>query len=304
MMRPLLLLTLVLGGLPCRIHAEDPATPRTVSFMFKQPVPLTTLTDTIAQLGGVNVVVAPGVETPISLSMREATPEKALEDLAKAAGLAVTRIPYVTARPTFLLTKTAIPTAALTCPEGPPSPGEKHHLTFGTPTPIATIVETLAAQGSFEVLESELPEEKLTLRLKDVTPREALHLIAHLAGLKVERDTTVSTETWIVARPGEEGTIPQMPLAATPSASPAVEGVRPPAIPPVRFSVNAIVPDDTGFTAVIEYEGETYLVRPGTPVPDSMQPRFEVKEVVEDCVEVFDRESKRIVSSCLELRED
>lgn len=300
-------LVLLLAALP--LQAGSPA-PQPISFMFKQPVPVTTITETIAQLGGVNVVVGPGIEALIGLSLREVSPGKALEELAKQARLHVTEVPYTKRRPTFMLTREPIPRDLLVMSSGETEKADLHRLTFGKPTPVATILDTLAAQGRFEVLDSELPDQKLTLRLKDVSPREALHLLAHLFGHSVQRDRTVPTETYLVtterhvAEPGEIE-VPDVPATApSPSPSPAATGtpgVRPPAIPPVRFSVNAIVADNLGFTAVIEYSGETYLVKRGTPVPDPMQVRFEVKQVEEDCVEVYDRESKRLVRECLDL---
>ena len=51
--------------------------------------------------------------------------------------------------------------------------------------------------------------------------------------------------------------------------------------------------------AVIEYEGETFVVHPGSKVPDDIAARFEVKNVTDACVEVFDRVSQRLVSRCL-----
>lgn len=68
----------------------------------------------------------------------------------------------------------------------------------------------------------------------------------------------------------------------------------PPPIPPVNFKVNAVAGDSPNFVAVIEFEGQTYIVQAGTKVPEE-NPAFEVKTVTSDKVEVFDRKTNRLV---------
>lgn len=69
----------------------------------------------------------------------------------------------------------------------------------------------------------------------------------------------------------------------------------PPPIPPVNFKVNAVAGDHPNYVAVIEYEGQTYIVQKDTKVPDEQNPAFDVKEVTAEKVVVFDRKINRLV---------
>jgi hypothetical protein len=69
----------------------------------------------------------------------------------------------------------------------------------------------------------------------------------------------------------------------------------PPPVPPVNFGVSAIAGNDSHRTAVIEFEGQNYIVEAGTKIPDSYRPVFEVKAVLDNAVEVFDRRTSRII---------
>ncbi|MBI4863689.1 MAG: hypothetical protein HY815_26030 [Candidatus Riflebacteria bacterium] len=82
-----------------------------------------------------------------------------------------------------------------------------------------------------------------------------------------------------------------MPVMQTQAAAP-------PPVPPVNFKVNAVAGEHPNYVAVIEFEGQTYIVQSGTKVPDE-NPAFEVRNVTAEKVEVFDRKTSRIVQKNL-----
>jgi hypothetical protein len=71
--------------------------------------------------------------------------------------------------------------------------------------------------------------------------------------------------------------------------------------PPVNFTVSALAGEPHNYQAVLEFEGQTYIVEPGTKVPSEDHPAFEVKAVDAEKVEVFDRKTNRIVRKQLEV---
>jgi hypothetical protein len=107
---------------------------------------------------------------------------------------------------------------------------------------------------------------------------------------------------------------PRLPPEYTPAPLPAIVPSPHPAIvplsqpgpqsqtqpgTPVDFRVSTIAGDGQRRSAVLEFEGQTYLVEPGTKVPDSYAPLFDVKEIQENSVTVFDRRTNRMVSKLL-----
>ena len=71
----------------------------------------------------------------------------------------------------------------------------------------------------------------------------------------------------------------------------------PPApLPPVNFKVNALAVDGAQRVAVVEFEGQSYIVQPGTAVPDASTPAFTVKEVTDTEVKVWDPRVSRMVN--------
>jgi hypothetical protein len=78
-------------------------------------------------------------------------------------------------------------------------------------------------------------------------------------------------------------------------------GLPPPPPPPPSafFRVVSIAGENPSYVAVLEFEGMTYIVNPGTMVPDEMSPAFEVKYIGPDRVDVFDSKTRRIVSRTL-----
>jgi hypothetical protein len=83
------------------------------------------------------------------------------------------------------------------------------------------------------------------------------------------------------------------PTAITPVIAPPAPP--PPPIPPVNFKVNAVAGDHPNYVAVIEFEGQTYIVQKGTKVPEEGNAAFEVKEVTAEKVTVFDMKINRLV---------
>jgi len=86
---------------------------------------------------------------------------------------------------------------------------------------------------------------------------------------------------------------PVVPLMSSASAPP-------PPTPPVVFKVNAVAGEHPNYVAVIEFEGQTYIVQNGTKVPDENTCAFEVKNVTAEKVEVFDKKTSRIVQKQLQ----
>jgi hypothetical protein len=84
-----------------------------------------------------------------------------------------------------------------------------------------------------------------------------------------------------------------------PELKPSPPPIPPP--PPVNFRVNALAGDDRYRQAVVEFEGQIYMVEPGTKVPSDDNVAFEVKLVDSEKVEVFDPKTNRIVRKQLEL---
>lgn len=90
---------------------------------------------------------------------------------------------------------------------------------------------------------------------------------------------------------------PSPPPAPITSLVPKVSATAPPApaIPPVNFVVSAIAGEHPNYMAVIDYEGQSYIVQVGQKVPDEPPHAFEVKAVTDKKVEVFDLKTNRIV---------
>jgi hypothetical protein len=97
-----------------------------------------------------------------------------------------------------------------------------------------------------------------------------------------------------------------------PSAMPVIPPPPPP--PPVHFKVEALARDARGrAVALVAFEGQSYVVEPGTGVPDERFPVFRVKKITtcerhdtsrpsdegaaitQECVEVDDLQTHRIV---------
>lgn len=62
----------------------------------------------------------------------------------------------------------------------------------------------------------------------------------------------------------------------------------PPIIPPVQFAVTALAVDGERKVAVIEFQGQTYIVQEGSKIPETGTPAMEVKSVTEEKVVVTD----------------
>lgn len=68
---------------------------------------------------------------------------------------------------------------------------------------------------------------------------------------------------------------------------------------PATFKVVAIAGEGDAYSAVLEYKGATYVVTPGTLVPDQDDPAFQVRDISADRVEVYDPVTKRIIRRSL-----
>jgi hypothetical protein len=91
-----------------------------------------------------------------------------------------------------------------------------------------------------------------------------------------------------------------LPVLSQPAAIPvAAAAAPPPPAPPVQFKVNAVAGEHPHYVAVIEYEGQTYIVQKDTKVPDDNNVAFDVRNVTSEKVEVFDRRTNRLVQKQL-----
>lgn len=72
-----------------------------------------------------------------------------------------------------------------------------------------------------------------------------------------------------------------------------------PIVPPVSFKVQALAIDGARRVAVVDFEGQTYVVQEGTPVPDASNPAFTVKTVSDEKVCVYDPRTMRLVTKQL-----
>jgi hypothetical protein len=88
------------------------------------------------------------------------------------------------------------------------------------------------------------------------------------------------------------------PVLPPPPPPPADDGKKSPGPedpPPVQFHVRALAGESPRYVGVVEFEGQSYIVQPGTRVPSAERPTFEVKSVTADRVEVYDIKARRLV---------
>ena len=69
-----------------------------------------------------------------------------------------------------------------------------------------------------------------------------------------------------------------------------------PVVLPVSFRVDALAVDGPHRVAVVDYEGQSYIVQEGTSVPDNAAPAFTVKALTDTQVTVFDARALKLVS--------
>lgn len=65
------------------------------------------------------------------------------------------------------------------------------------------------------------------------------------------------------------------------------------------FSVAGIANQGDAYMAIVEYKGASYIVQPGTMVPDQDDPAFQVRAITAQRVEAFDPVMRRIVRRSL-----
>jgi hypothetical protein len=65
------------------------------------------------------------------------------------------------------------------------------------------------------------------------------------------------------------------------------------------FSVAGIAQQGDAYVAIIEYKGQSFIVQPGTMVPDQDDPAFQVRAITSSRVEAFDPVMRRLVRRSL-----
>lgn len=65
------------------------------------------------------------------------------------------------------------------------------------------------------------------------------------------------------------------------------------------FTVSGIAQQGDAYVAIVEYKGGTFVVQPGTMVPDQDDPAFQVRAITSTRVEAFDPVMRRLVRRSL-----
>ena len=65
------------------------------------------------------------------------------------------------------------------------------------------------------------------------------------------------------------------------------------------FSVTGIANQGSAYVAILDYKGQSYIVQPGTMVPDQDDPAFQVRAITATRVEAFDPVMRRLVRRSL-----
>lgn len=65
------------------------------------------------------------------------------------------------------------------------------------------------------------------------------------------------------------------------------------------FQVSGIANQGNAYVAILEYKGNSYIVQPGTMVPDQDDPAFQVRAISANRVEAFDPVMRRLVRRSL-----
>lgn len=91
------------------------------------------------------------------------------------------------------------------------------------------------------------------------------------------------------------------PVDPIPETGPKLVPQPPPPviIPPVNFTVSALALDGANRVAVIEFEGQTYIVQEGMRIPDNSSPAMEIKSVTDEKVVVHDTRLSKLVTKQL-----
>lgn len=267
------------------------------TFTFKTATPVTLMAQTIASTGGFNVVCDPAIFQVGTFELAEVAAVDALRTLAGMHALHVTQVTYAS-RETYLLTAT--PRDASRMVLTGENPGSTSAVfTFKRPTPLQDIVHTMATIGGVKARCKDSATVVMSLQIQGLSGVESLHVVAHALGLEVSlegdvyvisKGTPVRSALPLVPLGPVPGIVPQGPTSPTgPGPAPAPPGA------PVTFNVMAISGNEPDFVAVIEYRQETYIVQPGSKIPDEYTTDFEVRAISPDWVEVFDPRIQRIV---------
>lgn len=65
------------------------------------------------------------------------------------------------------------------------------------------------------------------------------------------------------------------------------------------FQVSGIANQGNAYVAILEYKGNSYIVQPGTMVPDQDDPAFQVRAITANRVEAFDPVMRRLIRRSL-----
>lgn len=161
-----------------------------------QPTPLGTVAETIAMLGGLNVVVPPPIRKQVTLRWENIPAVEALERLATENSLHVTKVPY-TSSPTYIFTEQPLDATRLMLVGPPPLDTTPRNFDFRRPTPASSVLQIMGRLGGTDARWEGADPPSILLELKGLSSVEAIHLLAHSLGAVISHDGT-----GYVVRPG------------------------------------------------------------------------------------------------------
>jgi hypothetical protein len=154
-------------------------------FCFKAETDVSHIFDAIASIGQFNILVSPMVRYKIVVQLLGVTSEDAMHQVAKMCNLTVvpTKLSKDSTK-TYLI----VPQGAhvsMKYPGGGPA-SSPQSFDFKVETDLSRIINVIGSLGRFNVLVDPLIRFSTILRLRNVTPVEALYLLAAVYGLSVE----------------------------------------------------------------------------------------------------------------------
>jgi hypothetical protein len=146
----------------------------------KQPADIQALFGMVASAGRINAVVSKSIDTQLQYNASGIEPEAALADIAQQVGGQLHEVQGTSTR-TFLLLAASEPV-----PDIPASaPGSQNISVRFRLARVSHIVDTIAHHGQFHASVDKAVDANLGFALRDVTPLQALHLTAAMAGAVV-----------------------------------------------------------------------------------------------------------------------
>lgn len=170
---------------------------RAMDVLFSKPANISSVCGVIAASGGLNVVVAPRVDHPVTFTVSRVSAVEALELLCRAENLRLQRAGFVTGPPAYLvLPKDAAPFTAL------PPVAHPESATFVIPraVPLANIFRLIGLRAGVNIVVGSAVDAEMALTLKSIDPIEAMELVAAANDLTVTEQKVGGQRTFLVAR--------------------------------------------------------------------------------------------------------